>query len=340
MPDQVRKVLGGVVLGGSGSYRGILPPSGWHPPEGDDGSAIGQVVSTVAEYDPQPSGIADFALPRYIEGICPNAKPGLLVILGRPGGLAVSRRCGEDLSTSYAEGVEANVSGDFASRPSLPWLTDAHGSRGLLQWCRLASGSSTGGRLEFPDGRSLTGGKLNPMADFGWYRGCRALRSDGAPTGGMDFGIKDAETDPDATTLYPVPGATGAHVPLIGLRAYRSSDKCSLRLLRPAAKAAVADLPFTSWGQRCWSWLAEPPLMTDGGDHSTMTIFSRTAGANGDYQTLRSKSFRIDTSGARPLGCDEQWGIIVTGQKSNRTLQETPACATTTRRRTAARPRA
>jgi hypothetical protein len=307
--DQVRKVLGGVVLGGSASYRGILPPAGWHPPKGDDGSAIGQVVSTVAEYDPQPSGNADFALPRYIDGICPNAKPGLLVILGRPGGLAVSRRCGEDLSTSYAEGVDANVSGDFASRPSLPWLTEAQGSRGLLQWCRLASGSSTAGRLEFPDGRSLTGGSLKPMADFGWYRGCRALRSDGTPTGGMEFGIKDAGTDPDATTLYPVPGATGAHVPLIGLRTYRSTDKCSLRLLRSVAEAKMADLPFTSEGQPCWSWLAEPPLMMDGGDHLTMTIFSRTAGADGDYQTLRSKSFRFDASGVRPLGGDEQWGI-------------------------------
>jgi len=309
--DQVRKILGGVILGGAGSYRGILPPADWNLPTGDDGSAIGQVVSTVAEYDPQPSGNANFALPRYVDGICPNAKPGLLVILGRPGGLAVSRRCGEDLSSSHvqAEGVDANVSDDFASRPSLPWLTDAQESKRLLQWCRLASGSSTSGRLEFPDGRSLTGGGLKPMADFGWYRGCRALRSDGAPTGGIDFGIKDVRKDPDATTLYPVPGAAGAQVPLIGLRrTYGISDKCSLRLLRLTTKD-VAEFPFLSAGQPCWSWLTEPPLLTDQGDHSTMTIFSRTAGVDSDYQTLRSKSFRVDASGARRLGDDKQWRI-------------------------------
>ena len=37
--DQVRKVLGGVILGGANSYRGVLPPANWKPPSDDDGSA-------------------------------------------------------------------------------------------------------------------------------------------------------------------------------------------------------------------------------------------------------------------------------------------------------------
>jgi hypothetical protein len=323
--DQARKILGGVVFGGAQSFRGLVPP-GAKPDPANPAIPAADLVSSIADYDPSPTGYVHFAIPRMVGDGCGKTSPALVVFSGRAGGMAVSARCGPDFNT--VSGRDELVESGYSRRPAIPSLaTDATGAgSSLLLRCRLyTDGNSTDGpfiRFDVqkalsprPAQASQSSAPAAMQVSRSWYTAClgadkgaaRSLAPQGAASL-LSCG-RDEGCDPLATTLYPVPGRSGRDVIAVGV----SVGRCSVVAVTPSSGPRFIHLATTDEDDPnnragCYRWLANPPLIVDRADHLDVTLFRRGDGGSGDRDILTSVTAQLDSKGRwSDFGAPRKW---------------------------------
>lgn len=319
---QARKVLAGVTLGGTGSFR----------PSTEDMGQLGQTnvtldrASTVAEYDPYPQGSAQFVLPRIGHGPCGGRAnvPILLTIRRRAGGYGLGQRCfdgsifiapgarrgaaattpvpEDNARTRRARGPAPTAARDvplgseYAFDLGMPWLTS---EGGLVRRCRNHLHGTTFGR--FVEARA--------MLD---YVGCRR----GA----------EVATDPSVVTMYPVPGDLSAAIRAVGIEKTVLRHVDADQLLTDGSRQNAIGCMTGARGGTCriplpascdgegvddlHRWLASPPLVGEvrrdarGGTIVGVTLLTRGCGNDVDYQRLTTRTALLDSRGwlLRPNG--------------------------------------
>lgn len=294
---EARKVLAGVTLGGTTSYRPIFGPAG----KAGSGDSFTR-ASTIAEYDPYPSGAADFALPRLAIGKCGGIEgmPLLVTILRNAGGYHVKRRCfdgstfGDPLPRADLAGGGKRadaVGSEYAYVPSLPWLTP---DGGLTRRCRSYGNDTTGGDFARYD---------DPAA----YAGCLG---------------RGRETDPDVVTMFPVPGNLARRIEAVGIgkgklrhvdadRLLPKDDRLAKIACMTGARGGQCELPLPKACEAAETsdfhrWFASPPAIRAirpdqaGSAVVAVTLFARGCGNGRDYQALRSRTALLDGAGWLP----------------------------------------
>ena len=304
---EARKVLAGVTLGGTDSYR----------PASLDGRRLGSSeirldrISTTAEYDPYPQGSAQFALPRIGRGDClghPNT-PVLVTIARRPGGSEINKRCYDGktfilalltarapptrtalpapatvVGTPASNTASAEPRSEYSTVVSMPWL---NASGGLTRWCRNEQGGTTFGF--FASSRDALS-----------YSGCRTTAR--------------SAFDPDVVTMFPVPGRLSEVVPALGFALPDRPETPQQLVALNDDPGRLGGCTGSHRGPRCYTplpaqcrgsgsgeayrWFAEAPLVLPRADGpAAVTLFSRGCGRDRDYQTLLSVTAHLDGSG-------------------------------------------
>ena len=314
---RARKVLGGVMLGGAGSFKGLArmsseasSSSGRGGVAGNEESRLGALsVSTIAEYDPYPSGTAVYVLPRLIRGKCGKADaPILLTFLRRPGGSASHSRCYNPNTGRFEQALDGKydvlIGREYDRVISPPWVTTipARGEK-LVQWCRdYGDKNSTGGRFVIQtNDLKIPGCEIILKAECDRLDKAQLSRNECERSTRFDWG------DQEAVTLFPLPqrltGPAGAEMVALGLydSPANSSPPSAPCAIEPVSLQGQIDLARNpnferSWHKAhlvklplvadrtadCYRWFATPPISYVDQAGKVSVLLSRRGTASGE----------------------------------------------------------
>ena len=231
---EARKVLAGVTLGGTGSYRPAtsdarLPGSRPVPVER---------TSTIVEYEAYPQDAAEFTLPRIGRGTRAGQAnaPVLVTISRRGGGFHVSRRCFDGTSfvpvATVAQRTRTQASKQTGPMGRMP-------RKAVPAPAPPARAASSPAAVRDPAGEAAEDAPSDVGSEYrydvsmpwltatgGLVRRCRnslqhttegsfVSYPDPAKYAGCRPGGR--ATDPDVVTMVPVPGELGDRIPAIGI---------------------------------------------------------------------------------------------------------------------------
>jgi hypothetical protein len=283
---RARKVLGGVTFGGANAFRGLTLAAADEKTDRPE-----QYLSTIAEYDPYPSGAANYVVPRLIENGCDlgKAMPMLLSQQRRPGGSSFSRRCFETVgkATLFVKKDYLLSPNEIAFKLGPPWLVKTTTNWSLLFWCRdNTQTNATGGSFRYFDARSLMGATKIGCGDL--------------PPG-------TGQPDPETTTLFPVVQApdmpeTVIAVHLQNLLILSTSQMQIGKDKRQWDRIFSGNLPSIAHAEQdSYRWYANPPLILPNKDGVEVVAFRRGDAAGKGYDKkldAYSISLKKDGSGA------------------------------------------